>query len=120
MTKRMFPSVMFGRYEEEEYSRNKVLGIQTREEGLRLANDLSRLTLPHERNVNYQAIASMDNASVKAQVLQDETSFIAIYQDFSITLLDFIQEKEPYELHCKYREFFSAPGVFDGFVNVMV
>lgn len=47
MKKRMFPSVMFGRYEEEEYKRNKTLGIQTREDGLRLTNDLARLTLPH-------------------------------------------------------------------------
>lgn len=61
MRKRMFPSVMFGRYEKEEFSRNETLGIQTREEGLRLANDMSRLTLPHERSVNYPQIAAMEN-----------------------------------------------------------
>lgn len=51
----MFPSIMFGRYEREEYEHNgKVLGIQTREEGLRITNDLARLTLPKERNVEYE------------------------------------------------------------------
>ena len=55
MQERMFPSVMFGRYKEEEYDNNgQVLGIQTREEGLRITNDLARLTLPHERNIDYE------------------------------------------------------------------
>jgi hypothetical protein len=53
MKQRMFPSKFFGRYEEDEYSRNGTLGIQTREDGLRLTNDLARLTLPHERNVDF-------------------------------------------------------------------
>ena len=45
-TNRMFPSVKFGRYEEEEFKVNNTFGIQTREEGLRITNELSRLTLP--------------------------------------------------------------------------
>lgn len=51
--KRMFPSKMYGRYREEEYEKTGNFGIQTREEGLRIANDLARLTLPHERKINY-------------------------------------------------------------------
>lgn len=51
----MFPSVMFGRYKEEEFDKNgQIFGIQTREEGLRITNDLARLTLPHERNIDYE------------------------------------------------------------------
>lgn len=52
----MFPSVMFGRYKEEEYEKNQTLGIQTREEGLRITNDMSRLTLPSERNIDFHEI----------------------------------------------------------------
>ena len=47
MADRMLPSKKFGRYGELEYEMNKTYGIQTREEGLRICNDLSRLTLPH-------------------------------------------------------------------------
>lgn len=117
---RMFPSVMFGRYFEDEFSINETLGIQTREEALRLANDLARLTLPHERKVNYSAISAMDNHQVKAEILQDETNFVAVYQDFSLALLDYIEKQQPYEAHIAVRDFFAAPGVFDGFVNVLV
>lgn len=45
----MFPTSFFGRYGEDEFNRNITFGLMTREEGLRLTNDLSRLTLPHER-----------------------------------------------------------------------
>jgi hypothetical protein len=53
MKKRMFPSVMFGRYEKEEYEQMETFGIQTREEGVRITNDLARLTLPKDRNIDY-------------------------------------------------------------------
>ena len=70
---------MFGRYEQDEFEITKTLGIQTREEGLRITNELSRLTLPHERNVNYHKIARMQNSDVRLDVLQDEQSYIALY-----------------------------------------
>lgn len=53
MFRRMFPSRAFGRFEEEEYSMSHVFGTMCREEGLRITNDLSRLTLPHERSLDY-------------------------------------------------------------------
>lgn len=90
MKQRMFPSKMFGRYEEEEYRINKTLGIQTREDGLRITNDLARLTLPKERKVEYAVIAAMGNSQVKGEILQDEQKYVAIYQDFSLSLLDYI------------------------------
>lgn len=86
----MFPSVKFGRYEQEEFERNQTFGIQTREEGLRITNELSRLTLPSERNIDYKMIAGLDNKDVKGDILQDEQSYIAIYQDFSHNLIDYI------------------------------
>ncbi len=74
----MFPSKIFGNYEKDEMRLNNTFGIMTREEGLRLTNDLSRLTLPHERNVNYQKIMEYENTEVKHEIIKDEESFIAI------------------------------------------
>jgi lipopolysaccharide biosynthesis regulator YciM len=44
--KRMFPRKPFGTIAEDDYARNKTYGIMTREEGLRITNELHRLTLP--------------------------------------------------------------------------
>lgn len=71
-TERMFPSKMFGRYKEIEYDVNHTFGIQTRDEGLRITNDLSRLTLPSERSIDYKRIARMENGDVRGDILQDE------------------------------------------------
>ena len=121
MTERMFPSIMFGRYKEEEYDRNAgTFGVQTREEGLRITNDLARLTLPHERKIDYEQIAAMSNSLVKEEILQDEEHYVALFQDMSLSLLDYIDQQEPYEAHMAYKEFFSSPGVFDGVVNLLV
>jgi hypothetical protein len=49
----MFPTKIFGNYEKDEYERNNTYGIMTREEGLRITNDLARLTLPHQRKIDY-------------------------------------------------------------------
>jgi len=56
--KRMFPRKPFGTLEEDDFERNKTYGIMTREEGLRITNELHRLTLPSERKVPYLDIAS--------------------------------------------------------------
>jgi hypothetical protein len=37
---------------------SKTLGVQCREESLRLTNDMARLTLPSERQVDYLRIGS--------------------------------------------------------------
>lgn len=120
MVKRMVPNVMFGRYREDEFSRNQTYGIQTREEGLRITNDLSRLTLPKERKIDYAKIARMDNATAKEEMLQDEVNFMAMTQEFSLHLLDYLEQQSPYETQVVFKEFFNAPGVFDGLVNVLV
>lgn len=66
MFKRMFPSKPFGRLEEDEYNINKSWGIMTREEGLRLTNELSKLTLPSERSVDYKNIINLGtNSEIK-------------------------------------------------------
>ena len=58
--------------EADDYERNKTYGIMTREEGLRITNDLNRLTLPSERNIPFSKIAALSNKEVKSNYLQDE------------------------------------------------
>jgi hypothetical protein len=62
----------------------------------------------------------MENTQVKTEVLQDETNYVAVYQDFSLSLLDYINSQEPYENALLFKEFFNSPGVFDGLVNILV
>lgn len=65
----------------------------TREEGLRITNDLARLRLPHERKVDYGQILSLDSGTdIRENVLKDEESFFAIQQDFSINVHDYINK----------------------------
>lgn len=56
--KRMFPSKAFGRIEEMEYEKTKTFGIMCREEGLRLTNEMARLTLPKDRSIDYLEIGT--------------------------------------------------------------
>ncbi len=67
--KRMFPKRAFGTLEADDYERNKTYGIMTREEGLRITNDLNRLTLPSERNIPFSKIAALSNKEVKSNYL---------------------------------------------------
>ena len=70
---RMFPSMPFGELKEDSYEKNKTWGIMTREESLRLAHELGKLTLPSQRSVNYGEIAhTFSNRQVKEDLLHDE------------------------------------------------
>lgn len=62
----------------------------------------------------------MSNSLVKEEILQDEDHYVAIYQDMCLSLIEYVDEQEPYETHLVYKEFFNSPGVFDGIVNVLV
>ena len=68
----MFPSKLFGNYEKDELFYSKTFGIMTREEGLKITNDLSRLTLPHERNVDYEKLMTLENTEVKHEIVKDD------------------------------------------------
>lgn len=48
----------------------------TREEGLRITNELHRLTLPSERKIPYTDIASWSNNQVKETLLADDLSYV--------------------------------------------
>ena len=51
----------------------------TREEGLRLTHELSRLTLPKDRSINYTDIASkMTNVQTKHEIVKNPDAFCAI------------------------------------------
>jgi len=51
--------------------------------------------------------------------LADETSYVQLQQDLSISLLDFISSQTAEE-STALRQFFAHPGVFDGLVSVLV
>jgi hypothetical protein len=55
---RIFPSRCYGRIDMTDVEHSKTLGVQCREESLRLTNDMARLTLPSERQVDYLRIGS--------------------------------------------------------------
>ena len=93
MWKKMFPSKLFGNYEKDELFYSKTFGIMTREEGLKITNDLSRLTLPHERNVDYEKLMTLENTEVKHEIVKDDQKFVAILQDFSNDILDYINNQ---------------------------
>jgi hypothetical protein len=46
-------SKLFGNYEDDEHEKNETDGIMTREEGLRITMICARLTLPHQRKIDY-------------------------------------------------------------------
>jgi hypothetical protein len=51
----------------------------TREEGLRITNELSRLRLPKDRKIDYNQILGLETGrAVKETLLKDEESFFAL------------------------------------------
>jgi hypothetical protein len=92
----------------------------TREEGLRITNDLQRLTIPSERNVDYSKIASdFSNYDVKEEIITEQSAYVAIQQDFSLDLLDYIDSHTGAALNTM-KKFFIHPGIFDGLVSIMI
>lgn len=89
-----------------------------REQGIRIVGDLSRLTLPSERKINFEGIAGLrSNSEVKNMLLKDDTSFTALQQELSLDLIDLIEKSGQ---RTEMRKFFMPPGVFDGIINVLV
>ena len=121
---RMFPGKMFGNYENDEYQYNDTFGIMTREEGLRITNELARQRLPNERKVDYEQILGLENGTaVKEAVLKDEERFFAVQQDFSLYLLDYMNKEiagEPLEYQQNVKRLLQSPAVFDGLVSILV
>jgi hypothetical protein len=76
--KRMFPTKPFGTLQEDDFERNKTYGIMTREEGLRITNELHRLTLPSERKLPYRDISTWSNGQVKETLLSDDSSYVQL------------------------------------------
>lgn len=52
---------------------------------------MARLTLPGERNIDYLKISTMTNQQVNEEILKDEQNYVAIFQDMSLSLLDYIK-----------------------------
>lgn len=118
--RRMFRRRSFGYFEEQDAKTTGSYGLMTREEGLRLTNDLQRLTIPSARNVEYDKIArQFNNYDVKEDLITEQTSYVALQQDFSLDLLDYIDSHTGSEMNA-LKKFFIHPGIFDGLVSVMV
>lgn len=99
----MFPRRAFGQLEEDTYSKNKTWGVMHREEAMRMTNEMNRMTLPSQRSVNYGEIAhTYTNKQVKAELLIDEHNYLAIQQDFSISLIDYMKSVEKDEGNERY------------------
>lgn len=88
---RMFPSKVFGTIKKDDYERNQTWGVMCREEGIRITNELHRLTIPSERNVPYNDIATWSNAKVKEEILTDEMMYIGFQQDLAHEMLAYIE-----------------------------
>jgi len=95
----------------------------TREEGLRLTNQFNQLSLPSSRisKLDYAKFGLMDNQEFKRDVLHNEKLFMAIYQDISINILDYINSEEhtPEEYN-KIKNFFTPASIFDSIVTILV
>ena len=77
--RRMFRRRGFGHIEEQDVKHTGAHALMTREEGLRLTNDLNRLTLPSQRNVDYGKIArEYSNYDVKEDVITEQSAYVAV------------------------------------------
>lgn len=69
---RVFPGKeKFGRLYEMDYKLTNTWGLMTREEGLKITNDLSRLRLPKDREVPYERILKLSNQETKTDFIQE-------------------------------------------------
>mmetsp|Transcript_20791 Transcript_20791/g.24416 ORF Transcript_20791/g.24416 Transcript_20791/m.24416 type:complete len:224 (+) Transcript_20791:321-992(+) len=115
---RVFPSGAYGRIEQDDVAVTRTLGVMCREQGLRITNELARMTLPQDRDVEYGRIAhEMTNTQVRQDLLSDDVVYTALVQDMALALHDYIIK---HERKNELKKFFLAPGVFDGLVNVLV
>ena len=122
--KRMFPEDgFFGNFQKDEFQYNKTFGIMTREEGLRITNELSRLRLPKDRKIDYNQILGLESGrAVKETLLKDEESFFALQQDFSIHLNDYLTKGisgQTVEYQQQVRRLLQSPAVFDAIVTIL-
>lgn len=70
---RMFPNnKFFGNYEKDEFKYNQTFGVMTREEGLRITNELSRLSRPSERRIDYAQMVGFETAQIKEDIIKHE------------------------------------------------
>lgn len=89
--RRMFPREDVGNFGYNDFRIRQFFGLMCTEESLKITYDLSRRTLPKDRKVNYTQL--IKSSTDMKEVLKDEQMFVQIYQDFSIDLLDLLNER---------------------------
>ncbi len=123
--RRLFPNDLFGSYMDTEYRYTRTFAIMCREDGLRLASEFSRRTLPKERKgtVDYKRLMNecakdMQQSARMKEVIKSEEYYTAIYFDFCLDLIDIYHEVRYKDR--KSQEILEAPTIFDGVVSVLV
>ena len=109
----LFPFKYYGKYK-TELDRTGLYSIMIREEGLKLANSFSNVSLPGERNFDYAAI--INNTFQFKSELKNEQVFFMFFQEFSYSLLKYLEKinnNEAYRL-------FKNVDVFDGLITLLV
>lgn len=75
--------------------------------------------IPSQRSLNRDEIAfEFSNKEVKEEIIKDELSFAALFQEFSSSLIDFVNCEGPERQERRY--FFTHPGIFDSLINILV
>jgi hypothetical protein len=113
LTDELFPFKTYGRYN-EEYKRTGLYSIMTREEGLKLANSFSNITLPSERNINYEAI--LNGFFNFKEELKNEQVFFMFFQEFSYSLLKYLDKIKNNEVY----RLFKNVDIFDGLITILI
>jgi hypothetical protein len=112
--KRMFPRDSCGLFDNNDFKNNDTYGLMCTEEGLKITYDLSRRSLPSQRKLDYAQLIKNDVDT--KELLKDEQTFIQLYQDFSIDLLDRINAKGDNSV----KRVFESPAIFDGIIGVLL
>ena len=110
----MFPRDSCGIFDINDFKNVQIYGLMCTEEGLKLTYDLSRRSLPQQRNLDY--VYYIKNDIDTKELLKDEETFVQLYQDFSIDLLDRIHAHKSYAV----KRVFESPSIFDGIIGILL
>lgn len=112
--KRMFPRDSCGMFDQNDFKKNETYGLMCTEESLKIAYDLSRRSLPSSRKIDYANLIKSDIDT--KELIKDEQTFVHMYQDFSIDLLDRINARKSHAV----KRVFESPAIFDGVIGVLL
>ena len=110
----MFPGDSFGTLVDDDYSKNRTYGVMAREEGLKLANEFARRSLPHERAVDYDRL--IRNKDHLKTLLKEEGLYSSLYFDFALDLGDVLRNRNDPQTTL----IFESSSLFDGIIGLLL